>query len=384
MNILYILGSGASVDFYRKGYGWEPPFIQSDIIHTPLPTSNNFLNKAIEREILKEGHYSKLWIFIDKEYKIGFKDLEKGINLNIEDLYRNLDQKEKEAYEPQGEFKKEWVELYQAKSDLVKIIEELLSSFCRHFGLCFNHERLVKKIINDNANVISFNWDTLIDEALYNTGEWFYHDGYGFTFYRMYQDGKEFKEAGKSKCYLLKPHGSINWFKYVDIHWSDKNGFTAEVVKEEEMNQTGFFTFSRRLSKDTLRGHRHPRNQRLYLGQYYRPLLKAPCRVNIVPPGLKRKEFPEIWIKIRKLLAEADEVVAIGFSFNNNDKHIRDEFEGVEFKKELKISLVNPTPLEYLKTIYKKVFKNANIEKACDTFKQYCDFISEDSKLDNN
>lgn len=379
-----MLGSGASVDFYRKGYGWEAPFIQANITHTPLPTSNNFLNKAIERGIFEERYYPYLWDFILKEYRICFKDLQGGTNLNIEDLYRNLDRREKETYEPQDEFKSEWIELYQAKKDLIRIIEELLSIFCRHYGPCFNHERLASRIIADNANVISFNWDTLIDEALYNTGKWFYNDGYGFAFFRTYKDRREFKEIGKSKSYLLKPHGSINWFKYVDIHWSDKDGFTAEIIEEEEKNQTGFFTFTRKLSKDNLGWHTHPRNQRLNLGKNYSPSLKGPCRINMVPPGLKRKEFPKIWVKIKEILTNADEVIAIGFSFNDNDNHIRNEFKGIKFKKGLKIILVNPASSEYLKPIYVKVFNNADIEKICETFKQYCDLISGNSNSAHN
>lgn len=380
MKRVYILGAGASVDYYPKGRGWEPPQIKPDIIHVPLPTSNTFFHKAIEHGIVKETYCPDLWRFIHDKYGISFKDLKAGRVLNIENVYGDLDTMEKEhSGKNEDPLDKELMEIYQNKYDLLDLIHRLITKLCRGYGPCINHRVLAGEIISDMSDVISFNWDTLMDEALHNTGQWFYNDGYGTPFFRMYSDGMAFTENDKSKCHLLKPHGSVNWFRYGKFHWSDKDGFTAEEVSDKERAQTGFYTFSRHLTKETVGRYVQPVNQRLNLGQHYDPLLKMPCEIDIIPPAKKRRAFPSIWSIIKKVLGEAEEIIIIGFSFNSNDYHIKEEFEGFQFKKGLKVKLVNPAQgieLEKLQKEYGIFFGAGNVEKIGETFKEYCDFIA--------
>lgn len=371
MNRIYIIGSGASVDFYPQGYGTE----SDQIIQRPVPLASNFLNAAIEYGKLKKEYYPDLWDFILRKHKVSFEDIEGGASLNIETVYCDLEREEM-LYEHEKSITEARRSVYQAKTDLLDMIEELLMMLSRYYGRCTNHQKFADKIVSERSHVISFNWDPLMDDALHNTERWFYHDGYGIDFFRMYEDRRELKENGRSESYLLKPHGSINWFRYRLSHWSDNNGFTCGDVTQEESERTGFYTFSRKLTKNNIGWHEHPVNQRLHLGKDYSPLLKVPCEVKIVPPGLKRKELPEIWRKIKEILRDAEEVVAIGFSFNKKDSYVRQEFEGAEFKKGLRIYLVNPatgTGLENLKAIYRGVFHTDCVEKICGSFKEYCE-----------
>jgi len=66
-----------------------------------------------------------------------------------------------------------------------------------------------------NDTFITFNWDTLLDKALSDTGGWSPNDGYGLSFSSV-MDSIWRKEAQCSRIFhskwkLLKLHGSTNW-----------------------------------------------------------------------------------------------------------------------------------------------------------------------------
>lgn len=376
MNKLYILGAGASLDFWPKDLTEKPK--------TPLlPTSNNFLNKIIGSGVFNklfiEAQIQKFCMFLKDTYGISYITSEEPF-LNIEKMYCDIETEILKTKWTSGR-----LNLYLIERMLSESIEELISKLCRQRDLCRYHEIFARQIIEEEANIISFNWDILMDEALYNTGQWFYHDGYWLPFFRMYRDGYEFKESGKSKCYLLKPHGSLNWFRYNEYgnkieHQS--NGypppFTNEDITYEELKQVGFFTFSK--DWKNVGRYRPPDKQRLERGRYYNPKLKTYCVVNIVPPGMKRYAFSVIWDKITNFCRQADEIVIIGFSFNNDyDNHVTEELKRIKFKQNVKICIVNPlNGVEFNKLIdrYKGIFDSRNIEKICDTFSEYCKYVS--------
>jgi len=75
------------------------------------------------------------------------------------------------------------------------------------------HERLVK-CASPNDSFITFNWDTLLDRALSQSGTWSPADGYGFAPQSLYakygwQQLKSLKNPSQYK--LIKLHGSTNW-----------------------------------------------------------------------------------------------------------------------------------------------------------------------------
>jgi len=75
------------------------------------------------------------------------------------------------------------------------------------------HELL--KFCSPNDIFLTFNWDTLLDRALADSGCWSPNNGYGFTFASIY-DGVWKSEMDSSQVEvtnmrLLKLHGSTNW-----------------------------------------------------------------------------------------------------------------------------------------------------------------------------
>lgn len=75
-----------------------------------------------------------------------------------------------------------------------------------------------------NDSFITFNWDTLLDRALVDTGGWSPQDGYGVSFASVL-DGTWKKTISGKRQYktnwkLLKLHGSTNWLvPYLGVHW---------------------------------------------------------------------------------------------------------------------------------------------------------------------
>jgi hypothetical protein len=253
-----------------------------------------------------------------KKFKLSFEDLGKA-QLSVEDVYSELDKSITQLRKPKN--LDEW-NLYFAQKDLLSLIWELFRKLSRHYGPCKYHAILAKHIIESDSIVISFNWGTLIDEALHNTKQWFYETGYGLKFKRLYLNETQILvEMKKSKELLLKPHGSINWFRYQDHPSSDKNGFTGESVSKSEMEETFFFEFTK-----TKPQHIHPKDMKLNLARDYEPPVKRPCEIAIIPPIApgqqsrlaERPAFKSIWHKANNAIEKAEKITVIGYALKKS------------------------------------------------------------------
>jgi hypothetical protein len=85
---------------------------------------------------------------------------------------------------------------------------------------------MLLEICGPNDAFITFNWDTLLDRALADSGGWTPQDGYGVTFASILDSGWRKKMHGKpqynTKWKLLKLHGSTNWLvPYLAVKFDD-------------------------------------------------------------------------------------------------------------------------------------------------------------------
>jgi hypothetical protein len=80
------------------------------------------------------------------------------------------------------------------------------------------------------------------------------------------------------------------------------------------------------------------------------------------------------------LLEQTDEIVTIGFSFNDNDIHIKNELKRIKFKKDIKVTIINPEN-ERLENIYTEVFFTNNLEMKFKTFSEYCQMLIEEKEI---
>ena len=376
-----ILGAGASANFTPAGY----PFDQTPI---PFPLAKNFFKEAIKHGVLKQKlpHpfdqplHTDLLDFIGKEFKFSFEDLQKEeTELSVEDVYSALEKSIIQLEKPKNLVE---MDLYFAQRDLLSLILETFRKLSRQYSPCKYHAILAKHIVESESIVVSFNWDTLIDEALHNTNQWFYETGYGLKFKRLYLNETQILgEIKKSKGLLLKPHGSINWFRYQDHPSSDKNGFTGGLVSKSEMGETFFFEFTK-----TEPQHIHPKDMRLKLGRDYSPLLKMPCEIDIIPPippGQKsrlaeRPAFEIIWDKVITAIASAEYIIVVGYALK--ESYIQERFKEARRRstKPLLLTLVDKSAgdSQFLSP-YKGIFNPDKITP----FKDFSEFIK---SLDKN
>ena len=371
MKKVFILGAGASRELNFKitkiDSGIKTPI--RIIPHREIgPLSNGYfyyINK-LQDSLIKDLKISasvkvsgdlmeQIKIYFNLKYNkdISKKELlqEEAISkkVNIEKLHIFLEEKilEKEKENNSLVPNKSFRDLCLAKLNLIEYIHNSMS-YISYYCISINHTILSRYIIENGGNIISFNWDILFEEAMTATGKWTPQDGYGISFNDIIYKNEEDEVQGilpevNSNNLVLKPHGSINWYS-----------------KDDQINKQILFI----QLKSRLRA-----GNPLLLGRQENSYLSS-----ITPPGIKRKSFPEVWDKMKKLLERTDEIIAIGFSFNDNDKYIKEEFDGIKFKKDLKIIIISPDN-EKLKTIYKTVFCTDNICTKYKTFSEYCQWI---------
>ena len=371
MKRVFILGAGASrelsfnifnIDFARKnpvkkihykeigplssGYFYYINRLQESLIKgLKISASVKISDDLMEQiKIYFNLKYSK---DISKKELLQEEEISKKVN--IEKLYIFLEEKilEKEKRNNNLLQNKSFRNLCFAKINLIKYIHKSMS-YISYYCISINHSILSRYIIENGGNIISFNWDILFEEAMINTGKWTPQDGYGISFNNIIYKNEKDKEQGilpkvNSNNLILKPHGSINWYS-----------------KDDQINKQILFI----QLKSRLRS-----GNPLLLKRQENSYLSS-----IAPPGINRISFPEVWDKMKKLLERADEIIAIGFSFNDNDKYIKEEFSGIKFKKDLKIILINPSN-EKLKNIYETIFYTDNICTKYKTFSEYCQWI---------
>ena len=377
MERLFILGAGASRDlsFNIRIIDLGVAIPVRNIPHEEIgPLSSGYffyidkLYNSLKTDLqtVFQARVSKALIgYIKKYYKCKYNG-----NINIEDLFQKEEISKKVNIEKLYLFLKKkileyekntknlpinkWdVALYLAEGDLLKYIHISLS-FLSYYCTSNNYRVLSKYITNKGGNIISFNWDILFEETMMATGKWSPKDGYAINFKEIIYKNEEDKRKKmineiNSNNLILKPHGSINWY--------NKDGKMDEQILLIQLNpnlRSGSFDILGRNENG--------------------------CVSSIIPPGAKEKFFSEVWNKMKCLLEQTDEIVTIGFSFNDNDIHIKDELKGIKFKKDIKVTIINPEN-ERLENIYTEVFFTNNLEMKFKTFSEYCQMLIDEKEI---
>jgi hypothetical protein len=147
-------------------------------------------------------------------------------------------------------------------------------------------EELIDAMKSECAQIVSFNWDLVLDEQLF--GKHLAASNYGF--------------GSAPGPRLLKPHGSLNWYARRSGRFlSDAKKFSLAGEGPDEV-----FAFKE---------YRAPRSSR----RRYMPL--------IVPPGylkdFKATLFKKLWQEVVAVLSKASEVRFLGYSLPVADIHAR-------------------------------------------------------------
>ncbi|WP_152971950.1 hypothetical protein [Desulfatitalea tepidiphila] len=217
------------------------------------------------------------------------------------------------------------------------------------------------KFCSPNDTFITFNWDTLIDRALADTGGWDPNVGYGLKFHSSFDSSWklniESSPSFNANWKLLKLHGSTNWLvPYTSIRF-DKWEMQPLVENSDEVflfwqSSLPYDTFKgrwrggyvptcygyyppnlpndafdeKRLSappgkvfiSSSLTGIYSPAKEQRATGIPSSPLLITPVRQKKY--DMYQKTIEQLWEQAEGALIESDRIVIIGYSFPATDK----------------------------------------------------------------
>ena len=149
-------------------------------------------------------------------------------------------------------------------------------------------DQLVAAMKNEEAAIISFNWDLILDELLF--GNDLNKASYGL-------------DRRRTGVKLIKPHGSLNWYRD-DAAGPLKEGKKFALTGDKTK---GVFAF---------RPLRAPISRK---GRQYMPLIVPPVYAKQFEGPLFRK----LWQEAVRVLSTASEVRFLGFSLAEADFHAR-------------------------------------------------------------
>ncbi len=239
------------------------------------------------------------------------------------------------------------------------------------------HVRLAQSLEPDDR-VLTFNWDTLMDRALSQTGSWSTDVGYGFT-PKMIHRGHWAPPGPSSNSgpLLLKLHGSTNWLTSHTADMRDSSRMqssTLDTVHVYEYTEGPYETFKGRFISGYEpfsygyyppnipgdKGQNAPEGMTFVRMSQRRPDLRdgvagqtGLISMPLIIPPVRHKQYndfgnlyPELWTKAEDALVRAESISLIGYSFPATDIRSQELFRSAFAKRTSppRVVIVNPDP----------------------------------------
>jgi hypothetical protein len=356
---LWLFGAGAShhYDLNFKG--------------VPVPLANDFF-EAFNSLPTSAGLHAYIGPFISflRDYKGVPSQMVPEWRENIEDFMTSVET---------------GLERLRARRKTKKrLSQEEMSEFYSHAMVFTNMNFIFASVVNESQNgppesayrylldfcgpddgFITFNWDTLLDRALAESGGWSPNDGYGLRFRSVLDSTWKKAVEGQPEFHtswkLLKLHGSTNWlvpythvhlktFDYVSsvpgsnsifLYWQSvlpyetyrsrwRGGYVPTCYCFYPPNIPGNLFTSAQLSappgktfvRIAHKGVFAPFDEPDPGGVPASPLLVTPVRQKKY--DLYEGTLDSLWIQASKLLETADKVMIVGYSFPPTDTRVRE------------------------------------------------------------
>lgn len=248
------------------------------------------------------------------------------------------------------------------------LLSELKRSFLRRIQDAMDGVDMVEEVVafgrhcaDINATCVTFNYDDLLDAALFTTKHWNPHWGYGFFCRPSTSTVCDLTRGPRgSDLALLKLHGSVNWWPRLGYSWP----FALDaIVHHQSWGLSG--PYSSWFPHDLVSRHLEPE-----------PV--------IVPPVLSKSDLVAqpalrlVWSLAYEHLSTADSVTFIGYSFPATDTAARVLFEealaDLPSKAVTVVSLeTDPNRILALKARYRAVL--GPIPDSCFFFEGACSWV---------
>ncbi len=213
---VYMLGAGVNVVVRHRTREVRPPLARDFFrqLHHDL--------SADELTRLRDENF-KLYEYIGHYWKLGFDDLSTA-DFDLEECFTLLEQHERDASRRQHIA--DYHRLWEIKGQLTALLAGLLDEISSNQPPGEEGLRpLARRVLNEGAAVVTFNYDTLLEQAMVeeSTGRhWDPIPAYAAPFDVFErQDGGSFVEFRSARfpaqahaAPFLKLHGSLNWFRF--------------------------------------------------------------------------------------------------------------------------------------------------------------------------
>ncbi len=413
MNTTYILGAGASHCYTDSYSGIRPPLAsQFFSTYTHLPISEDF-----------DVRVGDIINYVRDVHGIPWQRFD-SFNMNVEAFMTELDERvrvlanvlaTRELTETERGNFFSWIKAYD---QMIFLFAHVLNE-TQNGPVSKQYNKLVS-MCDESDTLITLNWDTLLDRALYEDGRWIPDSGYDVNFRAVLDKDWRLPSPKPSKLLLLKLHGSTNWLvNYVTRHFSTGERIMVvgapakgKLVIELEMN------FSPESGKVKIRPETRTRRwgsrpipeaeepwitpccflsgpmpfstykDRYRPGyddfSYFFPPNDPDAGIPLMPllvPPTKFKLYDEfkhildsLWEEAAKRITTSKQVVIIGYSFPPTDNRIAEILRPlVSFDTDAPIvQVVNPTPDNiYGKLTSEMGIKSERVKVVAHTFDEY-------------
>jgi len=332
------------------------------------PLANDLFVQAMKCRRLGDEHYlqkiAPVFEYIQKYWKLDRTDLSSN-HFDLEACYTLLELQLNEA-KSQGSHE-DIIKLQDIILKLTILFAETLQEFEHSIHNSNAFRALGQIIYSENADVLTFNYDTLIESTIesashvsgnvppeyrggphesgeiseeeiqYSRYNWNRPLGYGVKFDEVmlhragvstYVEGERFYNAHSEGLYsnvILKLHGSINWFVYSGVR---KYAFANEDVvshKGKTLLSRGHWWFNEPAEKD---------------GEIIEPLIITPT---LYKNYAENDLISSVWQQAKKSLDGCNRLVVGGYSFPPTDFAVRKLFlEAFEAHSPDEIIVINP------------------------------------------
>lgn len=281
--------------------------------------------------------------------------------------------------------------------------------------------RALLEFCSPNDLFVTFNWDTLLDRALLDTGGWNPNTGYGLTFRAVLDGSWKAAFEGRAKFTtnwkLLKLHGSTNWLvPYMGVDFRQWE-FRTYVAGTDDVFLYWHSSLPYATHKNRWRGGYVPATYcyyppnlpadfftkeqlsappgKMFLKSTYRflspfeegdPIGSIPSSPILITPVRQKKydayraTIQNLWSQAVTGLEDTSRIVIVGYSFPQTDTRALDLFKGLLTVrgKDLSLEIVAPDAEDIAKRIGDEdigCVKEVKLRKMI--FEEYLELLSE-------